>query len=126
MSDMGERASLKQLLEQRDELVKSLGKYRWILRGTMVKQGNICGKQGCRCKDKHNPLLHGPYEYLSHRSRHKTQMVFLDKIKKRYAREGVGKYKQLIDTVYRISEINFKILRYHYKKMDKAKADGQG
>jgi hypothetical protein len=44
-------------------------------------------------------------------------MIFLNKRKLPYARKGVEEYAELIDTVYRISEINFKILRYHYLEL---------
>ena len=110
--------SLEEYLRGRDELVATLSGYKDILRGTIVKRGNICGKEGCRCKRKDKPIPHGPYSYLSHRSREKTQMIFLNKIKKGYALKGIQQYRELIDSIYRISEINFKILRYHYNKID--------
>ena len=34
--------------------------------GTLSEQYNVCGKQGCRCKDKENPRKHGPYHQLSY------------------------------------------------------------
>lgn len=44
-------------------------------------------------------------------------MIFLNKQKLPYARKGIEEYADLIDTIYRISEINFKILRYHYLEL---------
>ena len=41
-------------------------------------------------------------------------MIFLTKKKLSYARAGVREYNEAIDLVYRIAEINFKILRYHH------------
>lgn len=112
------KGSLEEYLRERDELVTTLFGYKDILRGTVVRRGNICGKEGCRCKRKDKPIPHGPYSYLSHRSREKTQMIFLNKIKKGHALKGIQQYRELIDTIYRISEINFKILRYHNNKID--------
>ena len=44
-------------------------------------------------------------------------MIFLNRVKKKYATRGIQQYRKLIDAIYRISEINFKILRYHYDKI---------
>jgi len=112
------KRSFEQYRKERDALAATLSGYKGILRGTVVKRGNICGKKGCRCKRKKNPIPHGPYSYLSHRSKEKTQMIFLNKTKKKYTIKGIQQYKKMIDTLYKISEINFKILRYHYNKID--------
>ena len=108
---------LKQLVKERDKLVSKLSSYRHILRGTIIKRGNICGKTICICKRKLKPLLHGPYQYLSHRSRKSINMIFLNKKKLPYAAKGVKEYNGAIDTLYRISEINFEILRYHHERL---------
>lgn len=108
---------LKQLLKERDALVGKLSGHRHILRGTIVKRGNICGKAICICKRKDNPLLHGPYNYLSHRSRKSINMIFLNKKKLPYAAKGIKEYNEVMDTLYRISEINFRILRYHHERL---------
>ena len=108
---------LKQLLKERDALADKLNGYKYILRGTIVKRGNICGKTICICKRKNKPVLHGPYNYLSHRSRKSINMIFLNKKKLPYASRGVKEYNEAIDMLYRISEINFEILRYHYERL---------
>ncbi len=108
---------LKRLLKERDKLSGNLSGYRHILRGTIIKRGNICGKSVCICKRKANPVLHGPYSYLSHRARKSINMIFLNKKKLSYAAKGVREYSEAIDTLYRISEINFEILRYHYERL---------
>jgi len=118
MSGMGNlHGRLNDLLKERDRLVKRLSGYKYILRGTIVKQGNICGTPGCICKRKNNPALHGPYSYLSHRSRIGINMIFLNKKKLPLAEEGVREYNGIIELIYRIAEINFRLLRYHYDKL---------
>jgi len=108
---------LKQLLKERDKLAGKLNGYKHILRGTIIKRGNICGKTVCICKRQNKPVLHGPYSYLSHRSRESINMIFLNKKKLPYAANGVKEYSEAIDMIYRISEINFEILRYHYERL---------
>lgn len=108
---------LKRMIQKRDSLLKKLSTYKNLLRGTIVNRGNICGKPNCRCKDKKKPILHGPYSYLSHRSRTKANMIFLNDKKIGYANMGIRQYRELIKLIYEISEINFNILRYHYKEL---------
>ena len=109
--------NLKELFNKRKALVKRLGALSHILRGSIVKQGNICGKAVCVCKRKKNPVLHGPYSYLSHRSRKAFNTIFLNKKKLSRAAKGVREYSELIDLIYRISEINFEALRYHHTRL---------
>ena len=108
---------LKALIEKRDKSLAGLSAGKHILRGTIVEKGNICGNPNCKCKRKDNPELHGPYKYLSHRGIKKTQMIFLNEKKLKHARGGIKEYQKLIEGIYRISEMNFKILRYHYKEI---------
>lgn len=109
--------SLRRLQEERDRLAKSLGKLKGILRGSIMRHGNICGKAVCVCKRKKNPMPHGPYSYLSHRSRRGINTIFLNKKKLPLAQRGIKEYDEAIDVIYRIAEINFRILRYHYDKL---------
>ena len=118
MSDMGmDTVNLKELVNKRKALVKRLGGLKYILRGSIVRQGNVCGKAVCRCKRKKNPVPHGPYNYLSHRSRKAFNTIFLNKKKLPLAMEGVRQYAEAIDVIYSMAEINFRILRYHYDKL---------
>lgn len=114
ISDM---EKIEWLIRERDKLSGRLCGYKYILRGTIVERDNICGKAGCRCKNKEKPVLHGPYKYLAHRSPSGANMIFLNKTKQPYANQGVRQYRELIKLIYRISRINFKILRYHYEKL---------
>jgi hypothetical protein len=106
--------NLKELLKKREMLVKRLGGLDRILRGSIVRQGNICGKAVCICKRKKNPVLHGPYSYLSHRSVKGINTIFLTEKKLCYAKNGIREYDEAIELIYRIAEINFAILRYHH------------
>jgi len=118
MSDMGTNdVNLKELLNKRKALVKRLGGLKYILRGSIVKQGNVCGKAVCKCKREKNPIPHGPYNYLSNRSRKSMNTIFLTDRKLVIAKRGVHEYNEAIELIYRIAEINFKILRYHHTRL---------
>lgn len=47
-----------------NELNKQLRELGPLLPGTLDSRENVCGKAGCRCKDKINPVKHGPYYRL--------------------------------------------------------------
>ena len=105
------------LLRERDSLLGQLSAAPFVLRGSLRRHGNICGRPNCSCKRLKDPKLHGPYDYLSHRYKDKTQTVFLTTKKLSLAKNGISDYKKLIVVIYRLSEINFRLLRYHYDKL---------
>ncbi len=116
---MKSKPSYAELVKEREELLKRLGSWPPVLRASLRLHGNRCGRPKCRCKDPKNPVLHGPYHYLSHRYEDRTQTVFLNEVKLKFASEWIANYKKLIETIYRLSEINFRLLRYHYKTLEK-------
>lgn len=61
------------------EKVKKLLAAEPVLPGTLEKHYNVCGKPGCRCKDKINPRKHGPYYRLSYNVKGKNSSVFVKK-----------------------------------------------
>ena len=48
-----------------------------MLVGTLEKRFNVCGKAGCRCKDKDNPRMHGPYYRLSFNLKGRNSSIFV-------------------------------------------------
>ena len=118
---MNDRPPYQALLNERNRLRQLLANWPPVLRGSMRHHGNKCGNPHCRCRNIKKPVLHGPYHYLSHRYGDKTQTVFLTEVKLRHARQWIANYKRLIQTIYRLSEVNFKLLRYHHDKLDSRK-----
>lgn len=109
---------IRLLMEERDRLAAKLAGCRHLLRGTIIERGNICGNPGCRCKRARKPILHGPYPYLSHRSRgNRLNMIYLNAHKHSLSKKGIRAYDEILDIIYRISEINFELLRYHYAEL---------
>lgn len=123
---MSRKPSYRELLAERERLLEKLASSPPVLRASIRRHGNKCGNPACRCKDPKNPVLHGPYHYLSHRYRDKTQTIFLNQTKLPNARRWIADYKRLIRVVYRLSEINFRLLRYHYDKLPPAKDVAKG
>ena len=114
---MNERLDFEGLLEERRRLLAQLGAWPPVLRGSLREHLSRCGNPNCRCRAKKNPVLHGPYRYLSHRYENRTQTILLTKSKLPHARAGVANYKRLIQTVYELCEVNFRLLRYHHDQL---------
>ena len=45
--------------------------------------------------------------------------VWLTESKRPHAMAWMANYKRLIKLVYRLSEVNFRLLRYHYDKLER-------
>lgn len=59
--------------------------------GSINLQYNVCGKEGCSCKDKKNPVKHGPYNQLSYTIAGKSSSKF---IKKEFLAEAQNQIKE--------------------------------
>lgn len=57
-----------------------------VLPGSLDVFYNVCGKPGCRCKDKDNPRKHGPYYRLSYSLSGRNSSMFV----KQQDAEAVG------------------------------------
>jgi len=115
---MNAKPSYNRLLRERKRILRKLAEWPPALRGTLRRHGSRCGNPDCGCHDKKAPVLHGPYKYLSHRYQNRTQTILLTKSKLPHAVAWVANYKRLIMTIYRLSEINFRLLRYHHDKLE--------
>ena len=79
------KPSLKRLNEKRNKLRKELVPLlrESFIRGSIRVQGNRCGgSKNCKCKREINPILHGPYPYLSFRGIKSNHSILLGKMKK--------------------------------------------
>ena len=123
------RPSFKQLNKKRAKLLKKLSVLlrEHFVRGSIRIQGNRCGgSKNCKCKRKVNPILHGPYPYLSFRGAKSNHSILLGKSKKEYAEKAVDNHKKIMEKIIGLSDIDFTILRYHSDQLNKAKAkDGK-
>lgn len=118
------RPSFKRLIKKRDKLRKKLIVHLKddFIRGSIRIQGNRCGgSKNCKCKRKVNPILHGPYPYLSFQGAKSNHSILLGKSKKEYAEKAVANHKQIMGLIIALSDIDFKILRYHNEKLGKTK-----
>ena len=60
--------------------------------GALSKQYNVCGKPGCRCKDKKAPQKHGPYFQISYTHLGKSTSEFVKRELVPEARRQLANY----------------------------------
>lgn len=109
--------SYKELLLKRERAVKKIrGPIESsIIRGSVREHGNICGTPGCRCKRKKNPILHGPYKYLSFRGSNSNHSIMISGNREKRVEEGIKNYKEIMEAIKTISDVDFNMMRYYYK-----------
>lgn len=98
----------EELIKEREGLIKGMPRWKDILRGSVLTYFIPCGKQGCRCK-RDKDSLHGPYYYISFKDAGKTRMYLLGR-KRKEAAYAVAGYKDMMKKIYRICEINLRLL----------------
>ena len=60
--------------------------------GALSKQFNVCGKPGCRCKDRESPKKHGPYYQISYTHQGKSTSEFVKREQVAEARRQLANY----------------------------------
>lgn len=97
-----------ELKKERQELIKTMARWKDILRGSVLTYFLPCGKKGCRCK-REKDRLHGPYYYISVSEKGKTRMYLLGS-KRKEAVYAAARYNDIMKKIYRICEINLRLL----------------
>ncbi len=114
------KPSFKPLNKKRDKLLIEVTELlkKDFIRGSIRIQGNRCGgSKNCKCKRKVNPILHGPYPYLSFRGIKSNHSILLGKAKKDHAEKAVNNHKKIMELLIGLSDIDFQVLRYHSDKL---------
>src|SRR5437763_2525964 len=84
-----------QNLEAQSARIKTvLQGHRPMRRGSLSRQYNVCGKPGCRCKDREHPLRHGPYYQLNYVYRGKKTSRFIRREILDQVRTELANYKK--------------------------------
>lgn len=92
--------------EELKEVVKRIMAAGPILPGTVREQYNICGKPGCKCKNKLNPVRHGPYYQLSYNIGTRSSSMFIRKEDLPEVKKRIENYKAFKKAVKDYIELN--------------------
>lgn len=113
----------EELIKERQGLIKELPRWKDILRGSVLTYFLPCGKKGCRCK-RDKDRLHGPYYYISVSDKGKTKMYLLGR-KRKEAVYAAARYNDMMKKIYRISEINLRLLLAMKEEDEKREKEGE-
>ena len=89
-----------------NKIKQRIARFGPVLPGSVSTQWNVCGKQGCRCKDPKNPRKHGPYYQLSFSVDGKSSTMFVKKQDLKALRECTKRYQ-------RFKELNSELVKAH-------------
>jgi hypothetical protein len=78
-----------------EHIYKKIKEIGPVLPGNLETFYNVCGKAGCRCKDKQNPQKHGPYHRLSYSIAGRNSSMFVKKDDVESVKDMVGNYRKL-------------------------------
>ena len=78
-----------------DQIHRKIKEIGPVLPGNLETIYNVCGKAGCRCKDKLNPQKHGPYHRLSYNIAGRNSSMFVKKDDVESVKNMVNNYKKL-------------------------------
>jgi hypothetical protein len=85
--------------KQIDQIKKQLVALGEVRPGSVSKQFNVCGKLGCKCKDKVNPQKHGPYYILSYRYTGKNTTEYISPEYLRVLNRQIKNYAVMMDLI---------------------------
>ena len=100
--------AIKGLLRKGQNIARGLGHRGHLLKGSIVRYYNVCGKKECRCK---RGKKHGPYLYVSVYEGKKTRLVYVPKGMEKKVYEWVGNLRELQRKVSEISQLNVEVLK---------------
>lgn len=103
-------------IEQLKEKLFRLGP---MLPGSLSKQWNVCGSAGCKCKDKENPIKHGPYFQLSYTLKGKSSTAFIKKAGVKEVTGRIKRYKEFKEICNALVEAYIAEFRKHGLDEDK-------
>ena len=78
-----------------EQILKKIKDIGPVLPGNLESFYNVCGKAGCRCKDKQNPKKHGPYHRLSYSIAGRNSSMFVKQDDVESVKDLVSNYRKL-------------------------------
>src|SRR5947199_3755584 len=94
LQDMNTTKTIQNLETQIAQIKTQLQRQGPMRPGSLSRQYNVCGKPGCRCKDRAHPRRHGPYYQLNYVYRGKKTSKFTRRAILGQVRAELATYKK--------------------------------
>lgn len=98
---------VKRLINKRYKLMARVTRRERLIHGSLVRTRKKCGRKQCACE---RGDLH-PHIYLSRRVSGKNRIVYLNKKEAEKIKNHVKAYREVMDLLESISDINIKVLK---------------
>ena len=105
-----------QLRRQVERLKKEIGGLEIARPGTLYESHSVCGKAGCRCGRKTNPIKHGPYLYLSYTFDGQSHTEFVPRGHEEQIKQEVANYQRLMELVKELVAANIQRSKLRRRK----------
>ena len=79
--------------------------------GSIYERENVCGRPGCQCGRKKNPIKHGPYHYLSYTFEGKSHTEFVRQGQLTRTREQIRNYEKRMRLVKELVQVSIQLAR---------------
>ena len=104
------------LRRQVERLKKEIGRLGIARPGTLYQSYSVCGKAGCRCGRKTNPIKHGPYHYLSYTFKGQSHTEFVPRGQEEEVKQEVANYQRLMELVKELVAVNIERSKLRRRK----------
>ena len=84
--------------------------------GSLSEQYNVCGTAKCKCKDKANPVRHGPYTKLSFTFQGKSGSKFIRKECIKDFERFTANYRKFREYVEQLVQYNIELINLGEKE----------
>jgi len=101
------KEELKRLLHHRQKLMERVRRRESLIHGSLVHTHKKCGRKQCACE---RGEWH-PHIYLYRSVRGKRSTVYLSKREAEKIKANLKAYREVMDLLESISEINIKVLK---------------
>ena len=95
VSDMTTKIRSQHLEQQIARIKRNLLALGALHPGSLTRQYNVCGKAGCRCKDRAHPRRHGPYYKVSYVYRGRFTSRFVPRQEAKTVWAELANYKRM-------------------------------
>lgn len=104
-----QRVPTRRLTARRQQLRHKLAALGPVLRATVIERFTQCGKGACKCM---RGKKHGPSYYLAvSYAKGRTRQVYIPKTLRPVAETWVRNYRQALDVLEEVSNIDLELLR---------------
>lgn len=89
------KKKLKPLERKITKIKNKIFQLKTLRPGTLIERYTVCGKKTCKCIDAESPRKHGPYAFVVHTRKGKTNNTFVKHQNVELIKQQIQNYNQL-------------------------------